>query len=482
LRRVQESLATSESRLRAIVEAAVDFGIIAVDEHGIILDWNSGAENMFGYHKHEVIGKNTDILFTPEDRHARISQIEIETAKKAGRSMDERWHMHKDGSRFFISGVMTPARDGGMNYFVKIARNITDRKLAEEALLMSEQRKSLAVQSAEMGEWEWELSTNNVKISNQVILLLGLQAGQINISPDMLVRIVYPEDEQMVRHLLNAALEGLNIFQAECRIIRADNKQLRWVNLYGRVVAHNSERPSKMIGVLYDITPRKVLEQQKDDFISMASHELKTPVTAIKSFSELLEESLEETSNSGNVALLRKLNRQVDRLIALMQNLLDSSNLSQGRIKLYPETFDINEAINDHLQILKAVTEGHHLKLNLASVPLIHADRERILQVINNFVANAAKYSPENSEIVITTEDQLHQAYVAVKDEGIGITDEAKQFVFERYYRGDHPAGKKGFGLGLYICSEIIKQHYGTIGLSSSPGQGSTFYFTLPYS
>lgn len=482
LQKAQADLAISQSTLRAIIEAAVDFGIITLDEQGNILDWNSGAENLFGYSREEVLGQHTDLIFTPEDRHAGIPMLEIESAKITGRSMDERWHLHRDGSRFFVSGVMTPIRNAGIQCYVKIARNITDRKLAEEALIVAEQRKSLAVQSAEMGEWEWELSTNNVKISEQIIKLLGLPAEQHDIAPTDLLRHIFPEDEPMAREQLNAALDGLNILQAECRILRADKKHIRWVNVYGRVVAHDNEKPSKMIGVLYDITPRKLLENQKDDFISVASHELKTPVTAIKTYTELLQESIEKYATEKDVSLVRKLNSQVDRLIDLMQNLLDASNVNERGIKLHPQLFDLNEMIRNECEILKAVAPHHRITCKLSANPLLHADRERIMQVITNFVANAAKYSPKETEIIISTEDQLHQVLVSVRDHGMGIPDEVQQFVFERYYRGQRESSYKGFGLGLYICAQIIKQHHGTIGLSSAPGQGSTFYFTLPYS
>ncbi|WP_207515161.1 PAS domain-containing sensor histidine kinase [Longitalea luteola] len=481
-RRTEEALAASESRLRAMVEAAVDFAIITMDEQGVIIDWNSGAEIMFGYMKNEVIGSHTRIIYTKEDQQGLIPELEINMVKTTGRSIDERWHLHKDGSRFFMSGVMTPIHQGDIKGYVKVGRNITDRKLTEEALLLSEQRKSLAMKSAEMGEWEWDGETNLVKLSDQAALLIGLPDHHAQQEPDVLLNYIYPVDKHAVQEQLDAALNGLHIFNTECRIIRPDNRQVKWVNVYGRVLSHTGSQASKMIGVIYDITPRKLLEKQKDDFISLASHELKTPLTAIKTYSELLRENFEEVNEGQNVLLLGKLNSQVDRLVKLIQNLLDSSNFSEGRMKLYLQTFDLNAMVEEQLEALRSIAPDHHLIWKAGPIGLIHADRERIGQVLNNLVSNAVKYSPQQTDIVISTEDKQDKAMLSVKDQGIGVPPEEQQFIFDRYYRGEHGPEAKGFGLGLYISAEIIKQHYGSIGVTSHPGDGSTFYFLLPYS
>ncbi len=484
LRNVQERLAVSENQLRAILEAAIDFAIITMDDEGRIIDWTSGAELMFGYTRDEVIGQNTNIIFTPEDQYANISTIEIETARSKGRSIDERWHLHKDGTRFFMSGVMTPISPGSRSGFVKVARNITDRKLAEEALFFSEQQKSLAVQSAEMGEWEWDLMSDSVKISEQARVLFGWPKDATEVPPNALMATIYPPDEPLVREELRMALEGLYIFHAEYRIVRADTNEQIWVNAYGRVISHQADRPAKMTGVIYDITARKMLEKQKDDFIGLASHELKTPVTAIKAYSELLEENLSDPPGNGNLRLLKNMNGQVDRLTDLIRMLLDTSVLTEGRMKLYAQPVDLNAIIVEQVALFNQSAIDHKLQVNLDNIPIVHADRARISQVLTNFIANAIKYAPDSPEIIISSKDQLDSVLVTVQDFGPGIAAAAQPYLFERYYRaaGEGINSQNGFGLGLYICAEIVKRHQGTIGVHSVINEGSSFYFTLPYS
>jgi signal transduction histidine kinase len=172
----------------------------------------------------------------------------------------------------------------------------------------------------------------------------------------------------------------------------------------------------------------------------------------------------------------------VDRLIGLIRNMLDTSVLEEGRMKLVLQSLDVNKLIEEQMDSLESITRNHRLRWQPGAIPLVQADRDRVMQVVTNFVTNAVKYSPEGTPIIISTTDQQDKVLVSVQDQGVGIPPEAQKLVFERYYRVEGAPREKGFGLGLYICAEIIKAHYGTIGVSSNPGQGSTFYFTLPYS
>ncbi|HEY4064674.1 MAG TPA: PAS domain S-box protein [Puia sp.] len=466
--------------LRAILEAAKDFAIITLDNQGIITDWNSGAERMFGYTREEALGRYSNFIFTDEDKYGNIAEKEIFIARKDGHSADERWHLRKDGSKFFMSGVMTPISDGGRGGFVKVARNITDRKLAEEALLLAEQRTNIAIQSSEMGEWEWNITSDVVRRNEYSNNLIGIEPGTTG--NESFYGYIYSGDVDFVKRQMQTAIDGLNIFQADFRILRADNKEIRWVSSYGRVIGRKNGRASRMIGVMYDITSRKMLEKLKDDFISVASHELKTPVTSIKGYSQILLQTFKQTNDAESIEWLTKLNSQVDRLTKLLYTLLDSTSLLEGRLKLKPETFDINELLEEQIAELQLISPIHVLIWKPGSIPLVHADKSRIRQVINNLVSNAIKYSPKG-EVIISSADEQDGVVITVKDFGPGIASHHHEDIFKRYYRLDQSAGNsQSLGLGLYLSQEIIKQHKGTIGVNSILGKGSSFYFKLPYS
>jgi hypothetical protein len=474
---------TSE-RLYAILEAATDFAIITTDKEGSIIDWNSGAQRMFGYERREAIGKQVELIFTPEDRYAGIPGQEIARAGETGQSMDERWHMRKDGSRFFVSGVMTPIRARTINGYVKVARDITDRKLTEEALFLAEQRNSVTLQMTKMGEWDWDIVSDQVTRNEYAKKLFGLDAGSGDSNNRSFFAFVYPADAEMVRQQVQTALAGLNIYQAEFRILRADNGRVTWVSSYGRVVRHTHNFPSRMIGVIYDITARKTLEKHKDDFISVASHELKTPVTSIKGYSQVLLANFRQANDTTNAALLSKLNGQVDRLTNLLHTLLDSTSILEGKLSLRPEVFDLNKLVEEQVAEIQLIAPLHRLVWRPAVRPFIHADRGRIRQVVTNLLSNAIKYSPKDSEIIISSRDEMDGALIEVQDFGAGIPPDQQPHIFQRYYRandGNLP-NTQSLGLGLYISLEIIKQHKGSMGVESIYGKGSTFYFKLSYS
>lgn len=482
LKQAEFRLRTTSERLRAILEAAIDFAIVTLDKDGYIIDWNSGAEKMFGHTRDEVLGKFTGIFFTPEDNEAGMPMQEITRAAKTGFATDERWHVHKDGSRFFMSGVMRPIIEGSITGYVKVARNITDRKLAEEALFLSEQRKNIAIQSTLMGEWDWDIMADIVQRNEHAANLLGMEKTEADTATDSFFCCIHPDDASMVRRQISIALDGLNIFQADYRIIRRDNRQPGWISSYGRVITHKDGRPSRMIGVSFDITARKNTEKQKDDFISVASHELKTPVTSIKGYSQLILQNLREQGDDDNIALLMSMNGQIDRLTKLLFTLLDTTSTLEGKLRLALEAFDINDMIAQEVNAFAIAYSGHKFIWNHMPIPMIQADKSRIRQVLVNVVSNAVKYSQEGTDIIISTEDQGDSVMVKVQDHGLGLLPEEQAKVFDRYYRGNNkPGNHQSFGLGLYISLEIIQQHHGTMGVESIKGKGSTFYFKLPY-
>lgn len=235
--------------------------------------------------------------------------------------------------------------------------------------------------------------------------------------------------------------------------------------------------------VARDISIRKMQERQKDDFISIASHELKTPVTNIKSYAELILEKLQQSGDEKTAWMMTKLNTQVDKLIELIKTLLDTTRLTAGEILLTLEAFDLNGLINEQIETFSLVQENHRFIFNAGEIKPVHADRKLIGQVLTNILTNAAKYSPKGGDIIVTTRDKGDEVEVSVQDFGIGIPANVKEKIFERYFRVSDPqvASVSGIGLGLFISAGIIRQHGGNISLESEEGKGSTFSFTLPY-
>lgn len=233
--------------------------------------------------------------------------------------------------------------------------------------------------------------------------------------------------------------------------------------------------------LLEEIEFRKEAEHKKDEFISIASHELKTPLTSVKGYIQLLERGL----NKGDIDLVKshlsKAQNQLEKLNGLITDLLDISKIESGKLKFNKEYFDVNQLLENIIEVIhQSNPEFTIVKKGQTNVQ-IFADEMRIEQVIVNFLTNAIKYSPHSHKVVLNTDIKNNRLYIGVKDYGIGMEPEQAKLVFDKFYRVEETSQRfPGLGIGLYISSEIIKRHGGEIGVNSIYGEGSEFYFTIP--
>lgn len=233
--------------------------------------------------------------------------------------------------------------------------------------------------------------------------------------------------------------------------------------------------------LLEEIEFRKAAESKKDEFISIASHELKTPLTSVKGYIQLLERGI----NKGDMTMIKshlsKAQHQLEKLNSLIADLLDISKIESGKLKFNKNYFDINQLLDSIIEVtLQSNPTVKITKLGTASLE-IFADEMRIEQVILNFLTNAIKYTPECQEVILIISTDNGMLRVGVKDQGIGMKPEQLGKVFEKFFRVEETSQRfEGLGIGLYISSEIIKRHGGDINVTSVYGEGSEFYFTIP--
>ncbi|CAN5367658.1 hypothetical protein BH20BAC1_BH20BAC1_00650 [soil metagenome] len=242
------------------------------------------------------------------------------------------------------------------------------------------------------------------------------------------------------------------------------------------------EQAEKQKDIIEEIRRLRTMSRQKDDFISMASHELKTPVTSIKAFAQLLENDFAKEGNKQAANMLARMNVQIVKLTGLIGDLLDVSRMDSGKLQYHFNYYDLNDLIGEVVREIQPSAKTHQINCKLGQLPDIYCDRDRIGQVLNNFLTNAIKYSPEAKEIIVISKPGKIYITVSVKDFGYGIPKEEQSNIFKKFYRVHEIQDNTfpGIGLGLYISSEIIKKHNGLIGLRNTPGKGSTFFFKLP--
>jgi signal transduction histidine kinase len=230
------------------------------------------------------------------------------------------------------------------------------------------------------------------------------------------------------------------------------------------------------------VAERKELERQKDEFIAMANHELKTPVTSLKGFAQFLQRRFAKAGDEESAKLLLKMDAQVNKLISLIEDLLDITRIEAGKLQFHDDYFPFDELVDEIVEEVQHVTEKHAIIREGLAEKMVYADKDRIGQVITNFLTNAIKYSADSDQITVNTSATNHQVSLSVKDYGLGIAKEQQPYVFERFYRVSDTTGRTypGLGIGLYISREIIKRQGGRIWVISEKGKGSTFGFTIP--
>ena len=239
----------------------------------------------------------------------------------------------------------------------------------------------------------------------------------------------------------------------------------------------------------YDISEqvvnRKKLEEvarAKDEFLTMASHEMRTPVTSIKGYAQILESQFKKDGNETSLKRVSKLVEQVDNLNTLIKDLFDDTKVKEGKLDLRPHYFDFNMLITDVVAELQHTTKQHTLTLKLVDIPEIYADKQRLRQVIINLLTNAIKYSPVATQIHILTTINKDSVSLSIKDYGFGISKAVQSEIFNRFYRVQNEVMDTypGLGLGLYIAADIVERHGGRIEVKSSEGKGSVFTIILP--
>lgn len=289
-------------------------------------------------------------------------------------------------------------------------------------------------------------------------------------------RFIHPDDSDTCAKTWAKAVKTGTEYLMEFRLLMRNGKYLWHL---GRAIPFMDDGEVKLwMGTNTNIDLQKENEQKKDEFISIASHELKTPLTSIKAFNQLMQRS---QSLESMASFLKKSQENIFRLEKLIADLLDVTKINAGKMTYNMQEFSFKQMLIDSVESQQLIAPAHQLILESVEDVTYKGDRFRIEQVLNNFLTNAVKYSPEGGKIIVKSKIELNSLIVSVQDFGIGIAEQDLDKLFNRYYRVDNAAMQfEGLGLGLFISSEILKRHQGSFWIESELGKGSVFYFRLP--
>ncbi len=287
------------------------------------------------------------------------------------------------------------------------------------------------------------------------------------------------DSHKLRKELLAAVAKGKVVI--ERHHLRKDGTQF-WAS--GLIFALNDEKAAAQgfTFIVRDLSEKAEFEKRKDSFISTATHELKSPVTSLKLYGEIVEAETRRSNNEAHIQSVVDLNKQVDKIVTLMDYLLDVGKIQKGRLQLKKKFFDMNILIEETIGTIQMVTKKHTILHEGKIAEKVYGDRDRLAQVLVNLLTNAIKYSPGADEVIVKGVDKVDNIVVSVKDFGLGIAEAEQPEIFGRFYRTTGAINLKieGIGLGLYVAKQIVVAHKGKMWLESKKGKGSSFYFSLP--
>lgn len=520
-RRAEDShlaaLKTRDERIRLILDNTRDYAFIGMDSDGIVTEWEGGAESITGWWADSARGKPSAIIFSPEDRAAGKPQEEMERARDTGRAEDRRWHLRRDGTRFFADGVMVPLRDeqDRLRGYAKIFRDATAERLAAELLEQSEVQLGESLQRYQRAEAGLRRLAAVAAQSSDFIGIAGQDARCIYLNPAgrrmtgvpldapigqyCVADFFPPESREFIDSVVRPAVSGAGgQWEGELNMRHFDSGAEIPVYYKAFAVCDENGQNIGQATITRDITAHKQAEaelrrvaadlseadRRKSEFLATLAHELRNPLAPIRTGLDLLRMSGSDPQAAARVHAM--MDRQLGHLIHLVNDLLDVARITRGKIDLKREASDAAEVVAMAVETsMGALDAGRHaLVVEVAEEPMpLEVDITRVVQVLSNLLNNAAKYTPAGGRIVLSARREGGDALLAVRDSGVGITEEDMGTLFDMFTQvgRDLERSQGGLGIGLSLVRRLVELHGGSVSAySAGRDQGSTFTVRLP--
>jgi PAS domain S-box-containing protein len=513
-KRANEELRESEERYRATFEQAA-IGILHTSSHGEFLRCNRRFAEILGYEPEELIGMHFQQITLPEDGPESARMFwELENGRKSLPSFEKRY-VRKDGGITWVklSSSVLRDREGRVLYHVALVEDINQRKLAESLLRETGDRLRLATRAGGVGVWDLDVVHNQLTWDGQMFRLYGRLDDQMDVSYEMWIASLHPEDRARVLQETAAALRGEAEFDTEYRVVWGD-ETVHFIRAVGQVDRDGSGNPVRMIGTNWDITALKesaeallksnrLLQEEtqranelakeagaatvaKSDFLANMSHEIRTPMNGVIGMTGLL---LDTELSAEQRRYAETVRASGESLLYLINNILDFSKIEAGKMELESVDFELRELLGSLAGTVAAQAFTKNLELVASADPEVPAwlrgDPARMRQILTNLLGNAIKFTQEGEvelrASVLAASGGDHLLRFSVRDTGIGIPQDKLGRVFEKFNQVDSSTTRKfgGTGLGLAISMHLARMMGGEIGVTSDEGKGSEFWFTV---
>lgn len=481
LRELTAKLNTNQDRLNNIIDSVFTIIVITTPQ-GKIIEANKAYAQMLpnkwkGLIKHKI----TEVQPWQNDRESQLRLKNAITQAANGAPVKYEDKLQIDHKTVYcevsVVGIKTQDLPFVDNIVVTV-RDLTDRKLYEDALLKSKEVLDKVIDSNVIGMVISNANGVILDVNEAFLRLLGYTGTELAVQDLSLNQLIAPEYSNLEQQIKEEVLSTGSASPVEKEFIHKDGHAVP-VLCSGVLV---DKENGNILYLVVDLTLQKNIQKNKDEFLSIASHELKTPMTVIKGYAQVLNKKLAKAGIDTYDPLLTTINFQLDKLNILVNELLDISKIEAKKLKLSLASVNLHELIQESIKSVGPYAENHIIeyKSNDEKI-IIHADVIRLEQVLVNLFTNAIKYSNAGTKIKVTTKQVNGFAKIEVKDQGVGIPEDEIAYVFEKFYQTQRTDDMRdGLGLGLYISAEIVRRHGGNITVKSEKGKGATFSFTVP--
>jgi len=477
----QHKIEEGQTALRLAINAA-NFGTWFI--HSVTRDFITDARSkeLFGYYPDEGFTIEQALAQITDEYRSYVSE-KLENAIYNNGHYDVTYPvigLHDNRFRWLRAiGNLKADPSGTFSAFTGVVMDITEQYLAAREIKRAEENLRMAIEAAGLGTFYINAADRIFVASPKLKQFFGYH-GHEEVSYETAINQIHPDYRQQVIDLVESAFSKGTRFDLEYPIIGYYDGKIRWVRGIGEM--QHSDGKDYFTGVLHEITEKKQDEIRKNDFIGMVSHELKTPLTSMKGYIQILTIRLRKQEDDFILSALEKANTQIGKMTSMINGFLNVSRLESGKIHIDLQHFDLAGLVQEAEEEARTTLTSHTITFEPVERTPVYADRDKIGQVIHNLISNAVKYSPQASSINVACILENGTAIVSVSDRGMGIKADDLERIFDRYYRveGSHMYTISGFGVGLYLCAEIIKRHQGKIWAESEFGKGTTFFFKLP--
>lgn len=491
------------------ISLSMDKQIKHMYKYGYLAEANDAMAKMYGAkNSNMLVGLRLNKLLVEDDpKNTEYLQAFIKSGYRLS-GVESHEKDSKGNDKYFRNSLVGIVKNGKLLRAWGTQQDVTDQVQSLEALRLSEERLALAMQVSKMGIWEWDMITQNLHWPPELKRLFGLKTKD-KITYEKYLAALHPEERDEMQVVIKNAIKSGKTYQVDHRVLWPDGS-VHWVQGQGQTF-YKDGKPVKMLGTTRDITAAKLaenalieseqryktmLEEQhalvelndaKDEFITLASHQLRTPATGVKQFIGMLLENYFGEMTDDQRTMLEYAYESNERQLEVINDLLKVAQVDAGKVVLDKQKTDMADLLENILQEQRSqfAKRKQRVLLDRPTDPIYAvADKSRIRMVVENLIDNASKYTPEGKSIMVSvdTADKGKTVVLKVKDEGVGIAKEDMAKLFQKFSRLDNPLSIQvgGTGIGLYWAKKIIDLHNGTVQLKSTLGKGTTFIVKIP--